>query len=115
MPGCAALWRDIAPAGRCEVVTALARPLPSMAIAELLGVPGDDALLARWSGSLQAVFDMDMDARRAEIETAYEEVREYVLDLIVKRRQDPGEDLLSALVHQQSQQPDDDGLSDDEI
>jgi cytochrome P450 len=109
------LWRDIAPAGRCEVVTALARPLPSMAIAELLGVPGDDALLARWSGSLQAVFDMDMDARRAEIETAYEEVREYVLDLIVKRRQDPGEDLLSALVHQQSQQPDDDGLSDDEI
>jgi cytochrome P450 len=106
------LWQEIAPAGRCEVVTALARPLPSMAIAELLGVPGDDALLARWSGSLQAVFDMDMDARRAEIESAYEEVRVYVLDLIEKRRQQPGEDLLSALVQQQ---PDGDRLSDDEI
>jgi cytochrome P450 len=106
------LWLDIAPAGRCEVVTALARPLPSLAIAELLGVPGDDALLARWSGSLQAVFDMDMDAKRAEIEAAYDEVRGYVLELIAKRRQQPGDDLLSALVQQQ---PDGDRLTDDEI
>jgi cytochrome P450 len=106
------LWQDIAPEGRCEAVTALARPLPSMAIAELLGVPGDDALLARWSGSLQAVFDMDMDARRAEIEAAYEEVRAYVLDLVAKRRQQPGDNLLSALVHHEQ---DGDRLSDDEI
>src|SRR5215472_3116762 len=70
----ASLWQDIAAAGQCEVVTAIARPLPSMAIAELLGVPADAALLARWSASLQAVFDMDMTARRAEIEEAYEEV-----------------------------------------
>jgi cytochrome P450 len=83
-----------------------------MAIAELLGVPGDDALLARWSGSLQAVFDMDMDARRAEIEAAYDEVREYVLGLVDKRRQQPGEDLLSALVHHEQ---DGDRLDDDEI
>jgi cytochrome P450 len=106
------LWQDIAASGRCEVVTALARPLPSMAIAELLGVPGDAALLARWSASLQAVFDMDMTARRAEIETAYEEVRAYVLDLVAKRRQQPGEDLLSALAHHEQHG---DRLSDDEI
>jgi cytochrome P450 len=108
----ASLWRDIAEAGQCEVVTALARPLPSMAIAELLGVPGDAALLARWSASLQAVFDMDMTARRAEIEAAYEEVRAYVLDLAADRRQQPGEDLLSELVHHEL---DGDRLSDDEI
>jgi len=106
------LWQEIAPAGRCEVVTALARPLPSMAIAELLGVPADAALLARWSGSLQAVFDMDMTAKRAEIEEAYEEVREYVLDLVAKRRQQPGDDLMSALVHHEQ---DGDRLADDEI
>jgi cytochrome P450 len=106
------LWEGIAAAGGCEVVTALARPLPSMAIAELLGVPGDDALLARWSASLQAVFDMDMTARRAEIEAAYEEVRDYVLELVDKRRLQPGEDLLSALVHHDQ---DGDRLSDDEI
>jgi cytochrome P450 len=106
------LWKGIAAAGGCEVVTALARPLPSMAIAELLGVPGDDALLARWSASLQAVFDMDMTARRAEIEAAYEEVRNYVLELVDKRRLQPGEDLLSALMHHEQ---DGDRLSDDEI
>jgi cytochrome P450 len=83
-----------------------------MAIAELLGVPGDDALLARWSSSMQAVFDMDMTARRAEIEAADKEVEAYVLDLIAKRRQRPGEDLLSALVHHEQ---DGDRLSDDEI
>jgi cytochrome P450 len=106
------LWQDIAAAGKCDVVTALARPLPSMAIAALLGVPGDDALLARWSGSLQATFDMDMDARRAEIEAAYDEVQAYVLDLLEKRRLEPGEDLLSALVHHEQ---DGDRLSDYEI
>ena len=108
----ARLWQDIAPEGRCEVVTALARPLPSMAIAELLGVPGDAAQLARWSASLQAVFDMDMTARRAEIETAHEEVTDYVLDLVDRRRQQPGEDLLSALVHHEQ---DGDWLTDDEV
>jgi cytochrome P450 len=108
----ASLWQDIAPKGRCEVVTALARPLPSMAIAELLGVPGDAAQLARWSASLQAVFDMDMAARRAEIESAHEEVTGYVLDLVERRRQQPGEDLLSALVHHEQ---DGDRLTDDEI
>jgi hypothetical protein len=61
----AGLWQDIAQTGRCDAVTALARPLPSMAIAELLGVPGDAALLARWSAGLQAVFDMDMTAKRS--------------------------------------------------
>jgi len=106
------LWQDIAPAGACDVVTALARPLPSMAIAELLGVPGDDAQLASWSASLQAVFDMDMTSKRAEIEAAYEEVREYVLELIARRRPQPGDDLLSELVHHEQ---DGDRLSDDEI
>jgi len=108
----ASLWQEIAAAGQCEIVTAIARPLPSMAIAELLGVPADAALLARWSASLQAVFDMDMTNRRAEIEAAYEEVRVYVLELVAKRRHEPGEDLLSALVHHEQ---DGDRLSDDEI
>jgi cytochrome P450 len=106
------LWQEIADSGRCDVVTDLARPLPSMAIAELLGVPGDAALLARWSGSLQAVFDMDMTAKRAEIEAANYEVRDYVLDLVAKRRHQPGEDLISTLVHHEQ---DGDRLTDDEI
>ena len=108
----AGLWQQIAPAGRCEAVTALARPLPSMAIAELLGVPADAAQLAVWSGRLQAVFDMDMTAKRAEIEAAHLEVRDYVLDLVQERRQRPGEDLLSAFVHHEQ---DGDRLTEAEI
>jgi cytochrome P450 len=108
----AGLWQQIAAAGRCEAVTALARPLPSMAIAELLGVPADAAQLAVWSGRLQAVFDMDMTAKRAEIEAAHLEVRDYVLDLVQERRQRPGEDLLSAFVHHEQ---DGDRLTEAEI
>ena len=108
----AGLWQDIAPAGRCEAVTALARPLPSMAIAELLGVPGDAALLAWWSASLQAVFDMDMTAKRAEIESAHEEVRDYVLDLVAGAAAAAGRGSVSALVHHEQ---DGDRLSEDEI
>src|SRR5260370_11818114 len=55
---------------------------------------------------------MDMTARRAEIEAASRDVRDYVLDLVAKRRQWPGEDLVSALVHHEQ---DGDRLSDDEI
>ena len=55
---------------------------------------------------------MDMTAKRAEIEAANEEVRDYVLDLVARRRQQPGEDLVSALAyHEQAG----DRLSDDEI
>src|SRR5262249_42850507 len=108
----AGLWQDIAQTGRCDVVTALAPPLPSMAIAQLLGVPGDAPLLAPWAARLPAGFDLDMTAKRAEIEAANEDVRDYVLDLVARRRQQPGEDLVSALVHHQQ---DGDRLSDDEI
>jgi cytochrome P450 len=61
---------------------------------------------------LQAVFNVDMTAKRAEIEAANQDVRDYVLDLVARRRQEPGEDLVSALVHHEQ---DGDRLSDDEI
>jgi cytochrome P450 len=53
-----------------------------------------------------------MTAKRAEIEAANEDVRDYVLDLVARRRQQPGEDFVSALVHHEQ---DGDRLSDEEI
>ena len=35
-------WEKVAPEGRCEFVHAFAQPIPSVLIAELLGVPGMD-------------------------------------------------------------------------
>lgn len=91
------LWDEVEPAGRCEFVAALAEPLPSQAIAELLGVPGDAPRLARWSVLLQEVFKMRLDQVAPQVEQAYAEVRAYVADLLAQRRAAPGEDLASVL------------------
>ena len=104
------LWAGIAPAGGCDFVDAVATRLPSMVIAELLGLPGEADRLAQWSADLQAVFDMDGD-ERARVETAYLDVYGYVEGLLAERRARPGPDLISTLA---SLEQDGDRLSDDE-
>jgi cytochrome P450 len=91
------LWAPVAAQGRCELVSTLAEPLPSQAIALLLGVPGDAPTLARWSVLLQEVFKMRLSEVAPQVEQAYAEVRAYVVDLLERRRRDPGEDLASVL------------------
>jgi cytochrome P450 len=104
-------WEKVAPQGRCEFVHAFAQPIPSVLIAELLGVPGMDEQLAAWSISLQAVFKLNMEEDRADIERSYEEVRRWVLDLLEERRRDPGEDFISTVG---TLEVDGDRLTDDE-
>lgn len=91
------LWEPVQAEGRCEFVSTLAEPLPSQAIALLLGVPGDAPLLARWSVLLQEVFKMRLQEVGPQVEQAYAEVRAYVVDLLERRRREPGEDLASVL------------------
>jgi cytochrome P450 len=91
------LWAPVEEARRCEFVSTLAEPLPSQAIAALLGVPGDAPLLARWSVLLQEVFKMRLQEVAPQVEQAYAEVRAYVVDLLERRRKEPGEDLASVL------------------
>jgi cytochrome P450 len=93
----AELWEPVADAGECEFVSTLAEPLPSQAIAELLDVPGDAPLLARWSLLLQEVFKFRLDEVGAQVEAAYGEARDYVFVKLAERRRDPGEDLISVL------------------
>lgn len=91
------LWTPVEADGRCEFVSTLAEPLPSQAIAALLAVPGDAPLLARWSVLLQEVFKMRLHEVGPQVEQAYAEVRAYVVDLLERRRLEPGEDLASVL------------------
>ena len=93
------LWAPVEADRRCEFVSTLAEPLPSEAIAALLGVPGDAPLLARWSVLLQEVFKMRLHEVGPQVEQAYAEVREYIVDLLERRRREPGEDLASVLAH----------------
>jgi cytochrome P450 len=104
------LWQGIAADGRCDFVPAVATRLPSMVIAELLGLPGQAERLAQWSADLQAVFSMEPDDR-ARVETAYLDVYAYVESLLAERRADPGPDLISTLA---ALEQDGDRLSDDE-
>jgi cytochrome P450 len=103
----AELWEPVAASGEVEFVQTVAEPLPSMAIAELLGVRGDAPLLARWSVLLQEVFKFRLDEVGAQVEAAYGEARAYVFEKLAERRRSPGEDLISVLAAGE-------GLDDDE-
>ncbi|MCW2570138.1 MAG: cytochrome [Frankiales bacterium] len=93
----AELWEPVADCGQVEFVKTVAEPLPSMAIAELLGVQGDAPLLARWSILLQEIFKFRLGEVAAEVEAAYDEARSYVFAKLAERRKEPGDDLISVL------------------
>lgn len=113
------LLEKVAAAGQFDVIADLAYPLPVAVICRLLGVPLEDepefshasALLAR---SLDPFITFtgevpdDMDERLQ----AGLWLRQYLRDLIARRRADPGEDLMSRLI---AAEEDGDQLTEDEI
>lgn len=77
-----------------DIIEAFASPLPMIVIAELLGVPGlDRASFHAWSNETLAPTSPEAEKE------AYEHVMPYLAGLIAAKRESPGEDLLSALVH----------------
>ncbi|WP_327381045.1 cytochrome P450 family protein [Streptomyces sp. NBC_01207] len=97
------------PDRRADLIASFAVPLPMTVICELLGVPGLDRQRFRyWSGEIVAPLDgVGADPR------AVEEMTAYLLELVAAKAEDPGEDLLSALIRTR----DEDGgrLSPDEL
>lgn len=92
------LWSAVADEGRCDFVTAFARRLPSMVIADLLGVPDEDDRMATYSEHLQGIFDPVLLADRAALEAVYLDAYRWIEELVESRRRRPGEGLASALV-----------------
>lgn len=89
------------PAARsADFVAAIAKPYPSMTIAAVLGVPVEDApRLHEWSSQVQRQFDVRALATELpRIERAVEEVYEYVGAVLEKRRAEPADDLIGALL-----------------
>jgi cytochrome P450 len=84
----------------CEFVEAFAKPYPSLTIATVMGAPLDDApKLHHWSNWIQRQFDAaSMASERERIEQAVEEFYGYAEGLLSKRRDDPGDDLISTLI-----------------
>jgi cytochrome P450 family 142 subfamily A polypeptide 1 len=86
----------VAGQGCCDVVTDIATPLPMYMIGELMGLPRrDHAQLLHWSD----LFATGGAEIRAEVETAVREYWAYIMAHIDTRRDRPGEDLISLIVH----------------
>ena len=98
----AGLWQDLGGAADCEFVAAFAKPYPSLTIAAVLGSPAGDApQLHEWSSWVQRQFDiraLASEPDRIRIERSVQELYDYVEALLEKRRSEPSDDLLSALL-----------------
>ena len=108
-----ALLDKVAARGEFDVMADLANPLPVMVISELLGVPPAEYLqFKRWSDKIiESDNTLPGMPIPDDIKTAFGELKEYFTREIARRRKDPGNDLVSALVaHQEAE-----ALSADEL
>ncbi|MFF5589586.1 cytochrome P450 [Streptomyces hygroscopicus] len=78
-----------------DLVAAFAYPLPVRVLGALLGVPEEDwDRLTYWSGALLALDGQD----EQEIRTAREDLLAYLGEHVARKRREPGDDLISALI-----------------
>lgn len=80
-----------------NLVEELASPLPTMVLADLLGVPEEDRpQFDPWSAAItQAAED---GPKRDQAVVAVAQLFQYFIKLIERRKRDPGDDMLSALL-----------------
>jgi cytochrome P450 len=100
------LLDDVAAAGRFDAINDLSHPLPVAVICRLLGVPIDDEpQFSRASALLAAALDPVISFTGQAPDSMDEMfeaglwLRGYLRGLIERRRSDPGDDLMSALIH----------------
>ncbi len=90
---------SVADRGSCDFVEAVCDPYPIPIICELLGAPSADwQRFSRWATDIFRIFNQNLAEDLPAIQAAGVELEEYVVALIERRRQDPGDDLLSALI-----------------
>ncbi|MGW4893346.1 cytochrome P450 family protein [Kitasatospora sp. NPDC004240] len=99
----------MAPLGRADLIAAYAAPLPITVICDLLGVPADDRHDFRaWTDTLVAPDpERPQDAR-----AAVGAMLAFFTGLIARKREHPGDDLLSALIAVRDER---DRLTEDEL
>jgi cytochrome P450 len=87
--------------GEFDLLKELAEPLPVTVIAEMLGIPeADRHQLRPWSADICRMYELNPTEEDGRIAlAAATEFAEYLRGLIRARRERPGEDLISGLVH----------------
>lgn len=101
-------------AGAMEAIDGYATPIPLAMIAELMGVPAEDQdLLVDWSHAIVRLYDQACtDEEGAAAEEATLQFVEYVRAMIARRKDDPTNDLVTALM---DAEVDGDRLGEDEV
>ena len=107
----------VSPRGSCDFVTDIAQWIPMAVIGDMLGMPRENhAELLRWSDELlgggEVAAIADENERRARQAGVALEYLSFARSVIVDRRANPREDVMSILVHAVI---DGDRLSDEEI
>jgi len=86
-------------AGRIEFMTAFADPYPARVICALLGVPAElEHSVRGWANDLGLAFSYTIAQHQDRIETALADLYDATDQLIAARRDNPGPDLISALL-----------------
>jgi cholest-4-en-3-one 26-monooxygenase len=89
----------VANKGECEFVEEVAAELPLIAILELLGVPLEDRKqFFDWTNTMIFADDPDMSISEEEGQLASLNVIQYALDLAVKHRKEPMDNITGALL-----------------
>lgn len=104
----------VAPVGRCDIVTDIARPYPVPVICALLGAPRQDwEQFSRWADDIFTAFTLHPDGiDQTRVMCAWGELDDYVDDMVAERRHTPTDDLLSDLIRAEQ---DGERLSADEL
>src|SRR5487761_997009 len=93
------LLDDVAPRGRCEFVDDICEPYPIPIICELLGAPKEDwKLFSEWASDIFKIFNQSLMTDMPAIEKATAALDDYVRAMVERRRSQPADDLLSALI-----------------
>ncbi len=93
------LERIPADAQQFDVVQALAKPLPAIVIAEMMGVPVEKRhLFEQWSEDMLSGTDLGNPTLLRRGGKAHMEMRAYLAELTEAKRQTPGQDLISQLI-----------------
>ncbi|GAA2231552.1 cytochrome P450 [Streptomyces nogalater] len=87
--------------GPVDLVTALALPVPSLVICELLGVPYEDhGRFEEWAWAI-----MNHDIGEEDRGRAHYELDQYVDGLVTAKESEPGDDMISRLIEFNRQTP----------
>jgi cytochrome P450 len=85
--------------GQFDLIADFAEPLPVKVIAALLGFPDEDEHLLRpWSQAIVKMYELNpSEQTQLEAQQASREFADYVRNLMIERKRNPGTDLISDL------------------